>query len=120
MNYEQKYKEALERMKSWVKGEHPDCFSEAQKAAEFIFPELAESEDEKHRNWILEYLYDGLRKADEQFKPQFEAAIAWLEKQSERRSLETDKVIDWLKTKVYDDSTYGMVMIEKFKQDFGL
>lgn len=48
MTTEQKakaYDDALERMKSWVRGEHPECFTEAQKAAEFIFPKLAESED---------------------------------------------------------------------------
>ena len=27
-----------------------------------LIPELAESEDEMSRKWILEYLYDGLRK----------------------------------------------------------
>jgi len=43
------YDEALERMKSWARGEYPECFTEAQKAAEFIFPELAESEDERIR-----------------------------------------------------------------------
>jgi hypothetical protein len=42
-----------------------------------------ETEDEQHRKWILEYLYDGLRKSDEQFKPQFEWAIAWLKKQGQ-------------------------------------
>ena len=47
-----------------------------------------------------------------------EEAIAWLEKQGKK--LDADKVIDWLKTKVYDDSTYGIAMIEKFKKDFGL
>lgn len=41
------------------------------------FPELKKSEDEKSKKWILEYLHDGLRKSDEQFK----TAIAWLEKQ---------------------------------------
>ena len=80
-NYEQKYKEALERMKSWARGEHPECFTEAKKAAEFVFPELAEDEDKKAKQWILEYLHDGLRKTDEQFKPQFESAISWLERQ---------------------------------------
>ena len=50
---------------------------------EYIFPELRESEDEIHRKWILEYLYDGLRKADEQFKDHFKSAIDWLEKQKE-------------------------------------
>lgn len=48
---------------------------------ERLFPELAESEDEQSRKWILEYLYDGLRKSDEQFKGQFKTAIDWLEKQ---------------------------------------
>ena len=42
-----------------------------------------ETEDERHRKWVLEYLYDGLRKADEQFKDHFKAAIDWLEKQKE-------------------------------------
>ena len=45
------------------------------------FPELKESEDKQSKKWILEYLYDGLRKSDEQFKGQFKVAIAWLEKQ---------------------------------------
>ena len=55
-----------------------------------LFPELKESEDEQSKKWILEYLYDGLRKSDEQFKGQFKAAIAWLEKQGEQNT--TDKV----------------------------
>ena len=46
-----------------------------------IFPELMETNDGQSKKWILEYLYDGLRKSDEQFKGQFKAAIAWLEKQ---------------------------------------
>ena len=50
---------------------------------ENTFPELKGSEDERHRKWILEYLYDGLRKSDEQFKDQFKCAIDWLEKQKE-------------------------------------
>lgn len=57
MDYEKKYREALERMKSWARGEHPECFTEAQKAAEFIFPELKGSEGEKIRKSLLEYLH---------------------------------------------------------------
>lgn len=68
------YDGALERMKSWAKGEHPECFTEAQKAAEFIFPELKESEDEKIRKELISFLqsYDTL--LTQKF-------IAWLEKQ---------------------------------------
>lgn len=53
----------------------------------YIIPELKESEGEQHRKWILEYLYDGLRKSDEQFKDHFKSAIAWLEKQGEQKPL---------------------------------
>ena len=57
----------------------------SQSLKEEMFPELREeSEDEKHRKFILEYLYDGLRKSDEQFKGQFKCAIAWLEKQGKK------------------------------------
>jgi hypothetical protein len=52
---------------------------------ETIFPELKESEGEQSKNWVLEYLHDGLRKSDEQFKDQFKCAIAWLEKQGEQK-----------------------------------
>ena len=55
----------------------------SQEVAEKYFPELKESEDEQHRKWILEYLYDGLRKSDEQFKDQFKSAIAWLKEQGQ-------------------------------------
>lgn len=81
MNTEEKakaYDEALEKAKGvyqrgyYISGD-----------IESIFPELKESEDDQHRKWILEYLYDGLRKSDEQFKNHFKAAIAWLEKQKE-------------------------------------
>ena len=39
-------------------------------------------------------------------------------KKIEDKTLDADKVIEWLKTKVYDDSTYGRAMIEQFKKDF--
>ena len=79
-NYEQKYKESLERCKSWMKGEHPECFSEAQKAAEFIFPELRESEDEKIRKAQLNYWRSVGGK--EWYGVPVQETIAWLEKQA--------------------------------------
>lgn len=50
------------------------------------FPEL-QNEGEESKKWILEYLHDGLRKSDEQFKGQFKAAISWLEKQGKQTNL---------------------------------
>lgn len=75
---EDKYKAALERAKSAIK----ECGGNVGriKMIESIFPELTGDMDEQSRKWILEYLYDGLRKADEQFEGQFKAAIAYLEK----------------------------------------
>lgn len=83
MNYEKKYKEALERMKSWANGEHPECFSEAQKTAEFIFPELKESEDERIRKSLINFLKSPfVNITDKKVAPW----IAWLEKQNKQSS----------------------------------
>lgn len=82
MDYEKAYKEALERMKSWARGEHPECFSEARKAAEFIFPELAESEDER----IIKEIQSVIKQLDKDIticgnKYDYSQWIAWFEKQ---------------------------------------
>lgn len=83
MDYKEKYENALEKMKSWANGEHPECFSEAQKAAEFIFPELAESEDKRITRAINNmlpfiperaYANNGVTKED---------VLTWLEEQGE-------------------------------------
>jgi hemerythrin superfamily protein len=83
--YEKKYKEAIERMKSWARGEHPECFSEAQKTAEFIFPELKESEDERIRKELLEHCKNQAKPYIQTGNkcPQIQSWIAWLEKQGE-------------------------------------
>lgn len=79
-DFKDKYNEALERARKI----HNDTEFEYEKGMmEEIFPELANNEDEENKKWILEYLYDGLRKSDEQFKEEFKCAIAWLEKQKE-------------------------------------
>lgn len=71
-----RYDEAIDKI-----GDAVEAGTIEQGLAEWLFPELKESEDEQSKKWILEYLYDGLRKSDEQFKDQFKSAIAWLEKQ---------------------------------------
>lgn len=63
-----------------------DIMSKVKEFVDYLLPELKEGENEQHRKWILEYLYDGLRKSDEQFKGQFKSAIAWFEKQGEQKS----------------------------------
>ena len=85
-NYEQKYKDALSRAREM-------CAMPTDKATmEYVFPELKESEDEESKKWILEYLHDGLRKSDEQFKDHFRTAIAWLEKQKSQWTDEDERL----------------------------
>ena len=85
MDYEKAYKEVLSRAKTkYDSMMEQGVVGMAENIAE-LFPELKESEDEQPRKWILEYLYDGLRKSDEQFKDQFKCAIAWFEKQGEQK-----------------------------------
>ena len=76
--------EAIKKAKSKIKDDKDHVLYEDDVIE--IFPELKESE--KSKKWILEYLYDGLRKSDEQFKDQFKAAIAWFEEQGEQKPVE--------------------------------
>ena len=113
MNYKEKYKQALERAKKlYEQGTITESLG-------YVFPELNESYNEKIRKELIEHIKAN-KEADyvlfKKFSP--DDVIAWLEKQE--RALNPDKVIEWLKTKVYDDSTYGMAMVEQFKKDFGL
>lgn len=112
MNYEQKYKEALERARVYHMGG-----SISAHIAEVIFPELAESEDERIRQELIEHIkanYEADYVLFKKFSP--DDVIAWLEKQGERRSLDADKVIKWLVANICGNEYY----VKLFKQDFGL
>lgn len=105
------YKNLLEKAQKAYK----NCVTGAEKRRlEYIFTELKESEDEQHRKWILEYLYDGLRKSNEQFKDQFKAAIAWLEKQGEK---ESDPRYENLEEILAADDIYQMSMNDEMVQE---
>lgn len=89
VDYKKKYNEALERMKSWARGEHPECFTEARKAAEFIFPELAENEDEVIKQEIIKLVrfFYGSSLVCKHLVSE-DNMIAWLEKQGEQKPVE--------------------------------
>lgn len=78
MNYEQKYKEALERAKAEQETFLKRGNISAKTAIERIFPELRESEDERIRKEIIQFL----QLPHPQFvgKRNYEEWIAWLEK----------------------------------------
>lgn len=83
MDYEKKYKEALERARNL----HKDAIDMGEniraKQCEIIFPELKENEDERIRKALIRFHkstidIDGIKGAD---------VIAWLEKQGEQNSV---------------------------------
>lgn len=77
------YDEALKRAKElYVPAKREN--SPAWASYEYIFPQLAESEDEKIRKWIINFIEVRLPDAAE-FEPEYRAALAWLEKQKEQK-----------------------------------
>lgn len=105
MNYEQKYKEALERaMKLAIDG-YLDAI-----AINDIFPEPKESEDKRIKREIVAYINELADLKNEKIPTKW---LAWLEKQGKK--LDADKVIAWL-----EDKQPSVALIDKFKKDFGL
>ena len=87
-DYKQKYEKALERAKDYIDGHHIDV--NPQKAMEYVFPELKESEDEKIRKEIKKDAEAWYKEHYEGSNPQgrsivigayIDGALAWLEKQ---------------------------------------
>lgn len=80
------YDEAIKKAKSLYKASEP--MSGCSVILETLFPELAESEDEKIRKWLLDFVQglpnEGL--AFHCYKPTKEQVIVWLEKQAERKT----------------------------------
>lgn len=112
MDYERKYKEALEWMQSLYSGLHGATKEEAEK----YFPELKDSEDERIVKCLLNYFnhvrYNGLDLKG----TDVDEVIVWLEKQGNNKTLDADKVIAWLVGNICDYEYY----VKLFKKDFGL
>lgn len=93
-NYEQKYKEALEKVKE-LYTTYGDA--DVNEALEDAFPELKESEDEKIRKELLQFVDINTLSIDERH----DRWIAWLEKQKQPKWSEEDserlhRIIDFL------------------------
>ena len=83
MDYEKKYKEALNWMQSLYDGLH----GATKKDAEHYFPELKESEDERIRKELICFLETEIPQCAARDK-----YVAWLEKQKEFVSVDFDDV----------------------------
>lgn len=96
MDYEKKYKEALERAKYYQKENGSAVISA-------IFPELAESEDEKIRKELLAVINDLVLPDEQQSR-----FVAWLEKKPADK-VEPFKVGDWVMNKSGDTFSNGSI-----------
>ena len=90
MDYEKAYKEIFNKAKTLHKMAVETNYKNTSMCLEELFPELAESEDEKIKKFITECIQE-LRKANPtnaDFNGDCSEAIAWLEKQGEQKPLE--------------------------------
>ena len=100
LNYEKKYKEALERAKQWLYSPNIDKIpTYGNKLILDIFPELKESEDERIRE-LCEVLVRTCFRNKLCTKEEIDKCIAWLEKQGEQEPANKVepkfKVGDWI------------------------
>ena len=123
MDYEKKYKDALERA-SKLRVQNP--FDTVSQMMEHVFPELQESEDEKIRKGLIDY-FDSANKADEnplmQYGIHTDKILAWLEKQGEID--EEHKSIDKVKPKfhegewvVFNNKHQSIYQVEKIENGY--
>lgn len=92
MDYEQRYKEALERAKKMLASKRRVIVE--KQALETIFPELAESEDERIRKWCISHFKAAIRVTKDNAEYQEylnNKVIPWLEKQGEQKPTADDK-----------------------------
>jgi len=87
MDYEQKYKEALERANVAYKDEDRHL----KATLERIFPELAESEDERIRKALIEFFGEQCDMSDWNGVYGYQV-FAWLEKQGEQKSVDYENI----------------------------
>ena len=89
-DYEQKYKEALERAKKFEDKYGGDY-------AGYIFPELAESEDERIRKWLYDYFSTIKEMIWIHRDITCEQILDWLEKQKEQKPGEIPPYVTGIK-----------------------
>ena len=107
MNYEKKYKEALERAKNTI--EVNQAIPDIVECVESLFPELAESRDEEIRKSITEFFKNYSEKGTWKAIPDVKKWIDWLEKQGEQKpwSEEDDNKINSIKCLLYGLDNYN-------------
>ena len=93
MDYKEKYEQALEKAKEYnnVYKDHT-MMSYAKGALEEIFPELAESEDERIRKRLIDFFKDWRENRSHCWGIAVSKILAWLEKQGEERKITHEEI----------------------------
>ena len=105
MDYKQKYEDALSKAKEIYTRE--DATDGGKKILESMFPELKETEDERIRRNIINFLTYGVSIADLASLRDREECIAWLEKQTEQKPAISDETINEMVTRYSDTPQEG-------------
>jgi len=114
MDYEKKYNEALERAKKFHKKE---LYAESNgNLVEYIFPELAESEDERIRKWLIQDIQQAI--IDDDYNDvsieDAKKALSWLEKQKPVEwSEEDERILGAIKEMAYTISASDKQFLER-------
>lgn len=90
MNYKEKYKQALERAKKlYEQGTITESLG-------YVFPELKESEDERIKKTIIRFFKDNYPNETEMYDGSVTVgkALAWLEKQGEKKNTHKREIED--------------------------
>ena len=118
MDYEKKYKEALERAKKCHKDMSKLDGVTANMAKDFFeetFPELKESEDEKMREMAIKAVYaPEAQSCIKSWGINPDDVIAWLEKQGEKQQ---DERYEHLENLLVADDIYQMAMNDEMVQE---
>lgn len=89
MDYEKKYKAALERAKEYLTPNNPECIDTLD-AITTIFPELKKSDDERTRKDIIDFVKSSILTTDERYN----RFLNWIEEQVPKNKTALDKVIE--------------------------
>lgn len=87
MDYEQAYKAVLETATQWIKD---GCTDKERICLESVFPELRESEDERIRREIIDFICQKIDRGSvtKEQREKSNSWLAWLEKQKESLHIE--------------------------------
>lgn len=110
MDYEEKYEQAMFRMNKWAEGSE---ITDPKEVAEFVFPELKESEDEKIRKYLIDIVNDYCKGSEH------DGCIAWLEKQGTKESKKTSIWNHW-KDGIAGNGASKLIYLIKNGNDYSL